>query len=44
MINNRILAFREILQPLYETLKNDCNSDGKLLPFIMHWGECFAED
>lgn len=44
MINNRILAFREILQPLYETLKNDCNSDGKLLPFVMHWGECFAKD
>lgn len=29
------------LIPLYAALRNDCNSDDKLAPFIIHWGDKF---
>lgn len=44
MVNNRILAFREILQPLYEILKSECNSDEQLIPYAIQWGEKFVGD
>ena len=36
--------FGEMLLPLYENLKTDCNADENLTPFIMQWGDNFSKE
>ena len=44
MIKYSINEFKKILQPLYETLKGKCNSNERLAPYIIQWGENFVGD